>query len=91
MQLIIETFRKQLRILIEEEQQRRRLSTADMLASLQSHVSLPDFYRMPALALAAGICERSAEAYAAGELMDAMQEAIKAVYGAWIREHFRNV
>jgi hypothetical protein len=91
MEMIIKPFRAYLQTLIEDEQQRRRFDTKAMLAFMQCNAALPEFYREPAQQSAAEILSQSAQQFPDGTLAAELQEAIKAVYGAWIREHFRTI
>lgn len=85
---IVAGFRMQLRLLIDDEQQRRKFDLREMIAFLQSHVSLPEFYQAPAQTLAVEILNTFPDS---GVLQSQLQEVIKAVYGAWIRENYRGV
>lgn len=91
MDAIIKPFKGLLQVLIEDEQRRRNIDMRGMLAWMQSNAALPEFYRVPAQEQANALVERSAADYPPGELSSALQEAIKAVYGAWIRERHRSV
>ena len=87
----ITSYRALLRNLIEQEQLRLQLDTRSMLSLMKCSSGLPDFYRAPAQAAAKDICGAMEDLYPDGELMRILQEAMKAEYGAWMRERHREV
>lgn len=89
MEAILKAYRAYLQTLIENEQRRLGYSVREMLRFMQSSSALPDWYRIPAQESAADLFADSASPQPDNEFSDAVKDAIKAVYGAWIREQYR--
>jgi hypothetical protein len=88
---IITRYKTYLRGLIDDERLRRGYNIQEMIALMQGAATLPDFYRVPAERAASQISINESEIDPEAGLRAELEDAMKAVYGAWIREQYRNI